>query len=458
MARDSAAGLSSAGAVIDALLATPQGLTRSELRDATGLSAATLVGLLKNPSNGNGSARSGSGRNGKAAQPGRLAELVDQPATDSGGEGRRAGAPAARHRVRPDKAYILGIDLGRHHVAAAAGDALGRVLERPGTQEPWVKRTDSLDVDSAPWEALDTAADFVADLVAELEHERGIHRGEFAGIGVAVTSAIEPTGLFRPGWMADAWHGVRPIKELEERLRARGLACPLVIDKDANLAALAEQRWGVGAGTSDFVWVKWAHGLSAGVVMRGELVRGAGGSAGAFGHSPIVKVEREPDEREDRPSRVWGPEDGFKCRRCGKTNCLEAVIGIDRLVREVSRARRLGDDDPQPTIDEIKRAARNDRTGEEAKILRAAAKRLGNALGAVVNLLNPAFVVIGGSFGRDDYDFLASPVQQGLQHVAIAPTYRDVDVRFTDQNVIAGTLAALIDHGEVTSFLLRKVA
>jgi predicted NBD/HSP70 family sugar kinase len=257
--------------------------------------------------------------------------------------------------------------------------------------------------------------------------------------------------------MADDWHGIRPIKELKERLRARGLTCPLVIDKDANLAALAEQRWGVGVETSDFVFVKWAHGLSAGVMMGGQLLRGVGGSAGALGHIPIVKIERErDDEEEEFPHELWEPDSKFRCRRCGKVDCLEAMIGIDRLIREVGRNRGLSEKN-WPTIDDIRLAALTDRAGIEARFLKGAAKRLGNALGAVVNLLNPEFVVIGGSFRRSDYDLLAERVQQGLRHVAIAPTYRDADVRFSDQNVIEGALASVIDHGKVASFLLKKV-
>jgi predicted NBD/HSP70 family sugar kinase len=452
MAHELSTSPTSAETVVDALLSAPEGLTRSQLSDRTGLSPATLVALLKNT----GSERS----QGDAVAPpysrGRLAELLEAADESLPPRGGRVGVPPTMLRIRAGAAYVVGVDIGRRHVSVAVGDAHGRMLRDPQTDKLLLRQKDGLLADTSPWEALDAATDSVADVVARAGATHGVASGDFAGIGVSVASAIDPqSGRFRPGWLADDWSGIRLDREFSERLRARGLTCPLVTDKDANLGVLAEQRWGSGGDASDFMYVKWSHGISAGILVGGRLHRGTGGSAGAFEHTPLPAVEL-PQRQLARGA--WDPDPGFTCQRCGKVNCLEAMIGGDRLVHQVRAAYAPGFFRSGPSLEEIKARARGDAQGHEASILQSAATRLGHALGGVVNLLNPEFVVIGGMFERDDYDLLAAPVHKGMRDVAIAPAYRDVDLRFSDQSVLIGTLAAVIQSGLVTSFLLERAA
>jgi predicted NBD/HSP70 family sugar kinase len=88
--------------------------------------------------------------------------------------------------------------------------------------------------------------------------------------------------------------------------------------------------------------------------------------------------------------------------------------------------------------------------------LRAAAKRLGNALGTITNLLNPQVIVIGGLFGRSHSGLLNDRIRQGLRDVSISPAYRDVDVQFTDLGIIDGTVASVIASGRLAAFLLAR--
>jgi predicted NBD/HSP70 family sugar kinase len=430
---------SSERCVLAALIAAPpEGLTRAELQEQTGLSPATLVTHLKK-----------AGPSGEA--PGRLVDLVEVTEDDDSG--------LARYQLRSDAAYTLGLDLGCHHIRTGVGDALGNIVHHPDGSGRWEERDDAVDVNNDPWFALDRAADLAAKLITDVERRGNVKRTQFIGIGVSVTSAIEPdTGMFRANWASDAWEGLRVVRELKERLERRGLTCPLVLDKDANHGAIGYSRSSDGRNAKNFVFVKWAQGLSAGLMLDGRLQHGTGGSAGAFGHSPVVHV-LDKDDDEVAPSALWGPDTNIRCRRCNKQDCLEAMIGTERLRRVVAEKRDAfySDDASQwPTFQAIQEAALDDPSGVESEVLRAAAKRLGNALGTIANLLNPQLVIVGGLFSRQHGDLLNNRIRKGLRDVATAPAYRDLDVKFTDLGIIEGTIASVITSGRLASFLLAS--
>lgn len=425
-------------AVLDVLLSAPrEGVTRAELRDLTGLSPATLVNLLR-------------------ANSGRLSDLVE--VVNGTAAPTSASGSVARYRLRHDVAYALAIELGRQHVRVAIGDALGNVVS-DARGAPRDRTVDEIAVDRDPWRALDIAADAAADLIHEAQDDN-LRRDQFVGIGVSVTSAIEPESkMFRAGNVPDAWEGIRPIEELKKRLERRDLRCPVIIDKDSNHGALAQQRWGAARGVDNFLFVKWAHGVSAGIVLGGRLQRGARGSAGALGHSPLVEI-RPPSKETDPPSAVYKP-DSRTCYRCGKSDCLEVMISVDRLRKVVAAKKNLGNDQSLwPSIGEIQQLAMNDpermtaNANVEAKVLRAAAKRLGNALGAAANLLNPELIVIGGLFTNEHYDLLNDRIRDGMRTVATAPAYRDVDLRFTDFSIIDGIFASVLSGRRLARVLL----
>jgi predicted NBD/HSP70 family sugar kinase len=422
--------------LLESLIASPRdGLTRAELQERTGLSPATLVTYFRKPGPDSNTA-------------GRLVNLIEVTEDEK--------SRVARYRLRPDVAYILGLDLGRNHIRVGIGDALGNILPHPAGAKRWEEMDESVIVDDDPWRALDLAADMAAKLVGDAEQSVDLSRKNFAGIGVSVTAAIEPdSGMFRPGRVADAWEGLRVVTELRQRLERRGLTCPLVLDKDANHGATAYSRSEQGRQIREFVFIKWSQGLSAGLVLGGHLQRGVRGSAGAFGHSPIVRI-LDKDGNVPAPSDLWGPDPDILCRRCLKQDCLEAMIGTDRLRRVV--AEKYGGDGKDaskwPTLKAIQVAALEDRESIEGQVLRAAAKRLGNMLGTITNLLNPQLIIIGGLFAQEHSDLLNDRIRQGLRDVSTGPAYRDVDVQFTDLGIIDGAIASVITSGQLASFLL----
>ena len=140
-------------------------------------------------------------------------------------------------------------------------------------------------------------------------------------------------------------------------------------DNEGPMSALGELCDRRGVGLPDFVCITCAVGVAAGVVAGGELVGGARGIGGAFGHMTV-----EPD--------------GRKCR-CGSRGCLETRIGPDALLHSAG----LGDGSIK---DLLEHARAEDRDALAA--LAEGGRWLGVGLGTLVNLLAPPAVVLSGHF------------------------------------------------------------
>jgi predicted NBD/HSP70 family sugar kinase len=140
------------------------------------------------------------------------------------------------------------------------------------------------------------------------------------------------------------------------------------------MGALAEGWWGAGRSGDDLTYIKVATGIGAGYVIRGEVYRGAGGTAGEIGHLAVD------------PS-------GPRCM-CGLNGCLATFIG-SQAIRGIARERMTGERGRTPTIGDIVKSAKS---GDPAArtIIDEVGHYLGIAVAGLVNLMNPAVVVFGG--------------------------------------------------------------
>ncbi|MBO0682486.1 MAG: ROK family protein [Candidatus Dormibacteraeota bacterium] len=149
---------------------------------------------------------------------------------------------------------------------------------------------------------------------------------------------------------------------------SRKLSCPVHLENDANVAALAEFHQGAGRGARTMIYITWSTGVGGGLVIDGRLFSGAHGSAGEIGHMIL-----DPD----------GPLDG-----CGQRGCLEAFCGGGSLERQTGM-----------TAAEIFEGAAAGRP-EAAGIVRRAAAYMGQALVSLTNIIDPEVIVIGGGVTR----------------------------------------------------------
>jgi predicted NBD/HSP70 family sugar kinase len=207
----------------------------------------------------------------------------------------------------------------------------------------------------------------------------GGRRQRLVGIGIAVPSPVDPRHPERLSPLAlPDWGGRNALEGLQSRF-----GVPALVDNDANLGALAEHWWGAGRGFDDFAYIKIATGIGSGHMIGGRIYRGSSGVAGEIGHLAL-------DPR------------GKACV-CGNRGCLVTFVGAPALV---ARAKELLPTFPdsvlhgrEPTITTIEDAALAD-DPLALQVVAEAAEYLGIAVAGMLNLMNPAAVILGGGLAR----------------------------------------------------------
>jgi predicted NBD/HSP70 family sugar kinase len=287
--------------------------------------------------------------------------LRESDSENPGGVGR----PGLKLELSGKSVAALGFEINVDYLAACATDFAGRVRHRAFI--PCDNRSRS------PEQVLDDVAALADELLGVLSHQRL----EAVGAAVALPGLVDlphKTLLVAPNL---GWREVPVADLLSERLDVAGL--PISIGNDADLGALAELWDGVGRNVRDFVFVCGAVGVGAGLVVGGELLRGASGFGGELGHVTV-------DPR------------GPLCA-CGNRGCLELFVGQEAMLRLAGiteEPRRNGS---------IRWAwarliADRARSGD-ARVLAALADVggwLSVGLVSLVNVLNPSAVVLGGYF------------------------------------------------------------
>jgi predicted NBD/HSP70 family sugar kinase len=295
------------------------------------------------------------------------------------------GRIAVLYAPDPAAGYALGIDIGRDWLRVALADLDGTLVARADVRNR--ARTSGA----------------MADLVVATAH------GVVAGSGVApdkVAHAVVGTpgvydpearrvryALHLPGWGRAG---------LFDRMRDE-LGVPLAVHNDANLAALGEHTYGVGAGSRLFVYVMIGTGLGMGIVADGRPFTGAHGAAGEIGFLPL-SGRTEPGTLEDAVS-------------------AEAVVRAARAFGMTDADARTGTGarpGAGPTAGPLtaKAVFEAARTGNPAAVaaVRQEGERLAHTVAAVAAVLDPDLVVLGGGVGHSA-DLLLRTVGETLRRL-----------------------------------------
>lgn len=161
----------------------------------------------------------------------------------------------------------------------------------------------------------------VREAVEQVLRLGSVDPGRVLGVGVACPGAVQDGRILAGTPEFPDWHAVPLADDLET-----ALGLPVVIENNANLAALAEFRLGIGRDDPNcrsLVYIYADHGIGSGIVIDGQLWRGADGMAGEFGHT-VVDVN------------------GRRCV-CGTYGCLEAMASIRAVIRRVATNARVVD-------------------------------------------------------------------------------------------------------------------
>lgn len=263
---------------------------------------------------------------------------------------------------------VAGIDFGHTHLAVAVAEMNGRLLGE--AREP-------LDHELPH----DAAIRRAAALLDHVLHDVGAERSDLRTVGLGLPSPIANdvvmSSTILPGWV-----GVNVREAAQD-----ALAAEVVVENDANLGALTEHRRGAGRGESNLVFVKVSSGVGAGLIVNGQIFRGARGTAGEIGHLTV-------------------DDEGPLCR-CGSRGCLEAYTATGSALAMM--ALQL----PGADIDGIIEAARDGNVAAQ-RVFEDAGLHLGWGLAAVTNLVNPGVIVVGGDMSRAG-DLLLVAAAQGLR-------------------------------------------
>jgi glucokinase len=261
--------------------------------------------------------------------------------------------------------YSIGLDLGGTNLRAAAIDRAGHILDRRATA-------------ANPAAGREAMLGDMANAIAELRDSCGVDR--LAGIGIGVPGFI----LLKEGIIRNANNLACledfPIRaEMERRLGAR-----VILENDANAAALGEKWMGAGRDVDDLVLLTLGTGVGGGIISGGRVLQGFLGMAGELGHITVVP-------------------DGYPCG-CGNQGCLEKHASATAITAMAGML-RLGEG---LTAREVYDLAI---TGDQkaARIFVAVGQALGVALATLVNTFNfPLYLLSGGVLAA--WDLFAPPM------------------------------------------------
>ncbi len=310
------------------------------------------------------------------------------------------GRPPARVVFNPTARLVVAVDVGATHVTVALTDLSGLVV-------------DVVTLDLAVAEGPDVVLGAILREARRMVAAAGRRPAEVVGVGVGVPGPVEhATGRpvsppIMPGW--DGFDVPAAVQRVFD--------VPVLVDNDVNLLALAEQH-AAWPEVTDLVFVKVSTGIGAGILAGGHLQRGASGSAGDLGHLRVPWVPdspRPPDDPRDLEAVASGPAIAERLRGLG----LEARTSAD-----VVALVRGGDQRVHAAV-------------------RQAGRDLGAVLSAVVNLLNPSVIVVGGSISRASEHLIAG-VREVVYGQSIPLATHDLRIVRSRTDHTAGVLGAAL--------------
>ncbi|MFI6703075.1 ROK family transcriptional regulator [Streptomyces sp. NPDC050509] len=312
------------------------------------------------------------------------------------GETRKQGRPARRFRFRAEAGHLLGIEIGAHRVAAMVAGLDGGIIGAGALEV--AEKADA-----------DERLARVRAVADEVLGRAGVAHSSLRAVGVGSPGIVEADGTVRLGTALPQWTGLA----LGERLR-RSFSCPVLVENDANAAAVAEQWKGAATDSDDIVFVLAGLSPGAGALIGGRLHRGFGGAAGEIGALHLLG-------RGVTPERLLSTTD-------------EPLHPLDeQAVARVFAEARQGDARAREAVERF--------------IL-----RLVHDVAALVLALDPELVVIGG--WAAGLDGVLDPLRDELARYCLRPPRVALSL-LGEAAVATGALRLAIDHVEEQLFAVE---
>lgn len=318
-----------------------------------------------------------------------VAELVERGLVAEGATARGAvGRPSQQVDLDGAHFHTVGAEVNLDYLAVTALNVRAEVVA-----QRWVP----LDAGTLPADAVLARLARLVDEVTRTLRRAG---GELVGITLAVPGLVEQPGgrvLSAPNL---GWSETPVVETVRALLDDPG--CPLLLDNEANLAALAEVGAGGRSGVRDLVLLTGGVGVGAGVVTGGRLLRGVHGFAGEVGHMQL-------------------DAGGQRCG-CGRRGCWETSVGLHALLTDAADEDDPVRDPSRDVLERLRLLASRAEAGDPRTLeaLRRTAESLVAGAGVLVNLFNPELLVLGGYFAVLG-PWLAPRVAEALPGRVFAP-------------------------------------
>jgi predicted NBD/HSP70 family sugar kinase len=359
-------------------------LTLTQLVGETGLSRPTVEGVIEG-----------------LMESGLVVETDPAMAAASAGGSenvRQRGRPARHFRFRAEAGHLLGIEIGTHGARAILSDLRGRTLGAYGM--PIDESTEA-----------DERLALVRGTVAELLRRGGVSRDTLWAVGVGTPGIVDAEGVVQLGTALPGWTGL----DLANRLR-RSFRCPVLVENDANLAAIGEHWKGSAVGKGDVVFVLAGLSPGAGSLIDGRLHRGFNGAAGEIGSLHLLGQEAEPSQLlSSSGSRLRDPLD-------------------EAAVAQVLSLAQAGD-----------HVAMDVRDRFLARLVRDVA--------ALVLAIDPQIVVVGG--WASGLGGVVEPLREQLSRLCLRPPEVQL-AALGDAAIAIGAVKLAFDHAEEQLFSVEQ--
>ncbi|MGD9365543.1 MAG: ROK family transcriptional regulator [Desulfobacteraceae bacterium] len=284
--------------------------------------------------------------------------IYEKRTEDSAVRGRRRVLLA----MNPDAAYVVGVKLSASRISCAVTDMQAEVRSSVNLPVRTAKRPVAF------------MADLIEEAVRHCVEAAKLDLHGISGIGIGVpgfVNSLTGTCYWTPLYQQGDIH----LKQLVESR----LGVDTFIENDTNTVTLAHQWFGEGRGINHFLVITIEDGVGMGIVVNGQLYRGASGFAAEFGHMVVN-------------------DSGPPCR-CGKRGCLEAYVSDFSILAEAQRAAASGAWPRSPAgnldYEDVLSLAQSGDT-VLASIFDKAGRYLGEGLSALIQIFNPAKIIISG--------------------------------------------------------------
>ena len=383
--------------------------SRADLARRTGLSKPTVNGAAE-----------------LLLEQGFLVEIAD--GTGENGRPPRPGRRPRLLRFASSVGHVLGIDIGADKVLVAVADLAGdvRTVERRRTTARGRKNPEAL-------------LALVADAAGRALEVAKVPHASLKAVGVGTPGVVDPiSGRITLAPQLTGWEGIQLAARLEPVFR-----CPVLVDNEVRLSLLAEQWQGAAQGVEHAFLVQIGVGIGGGVLLGGEVHRGASGAAGEIGYLPLFDDEEPADGLGPFEHAAGGTAFARLAQRAvaeakGATVLLE-LAGGDAAAIDAETV--------------FAAAARHDPVA--VGVLEELFDRLARGIAAAIVVLNPSIVIVGGGVSRAGASLLEPLERRVRALVPVAP--RVVLSTLGDEAVALGAVRSALDEVEQTLFAFASL-